>query len=431
MNLLFANDRPGTYPDSWYAASATPLDAFPPLKGDARADVCIIGAGYTGLSAALHLAQAGVDVAVVEAHRVGFGASGRNGGQVGTGFNNGQDWLENRLGDAKARALWDLAEDAKTTLRDLIRDHRIDADWRSGVAHCCRFDTEVAEAHAEAGMLAQRYGYEQIEPRDRTRMATLVGTDVYAGGTLDHGAGHIHPLRLALGLAKAAAAAGARIYENTPVISITPGAPNIVAGDHGRMTADHIILATNGYVGGLDAQVSARVMPINNYIVATEPLGEDAPLTKDIAANDTRFVVNYWRQTPDKRLLFGGGESYGYRFPRDIAAKVRPALAQVYPRLADVRIDHAWGGTLAITSHRLPHFARPAPSVYSAAGYSGHGVALAVMAGRVLAEVIGGNAARFDLLAGLPAMRFPGGGARAPLLALAMRWYSLRDRLGI
>ena len=394
--------------------------------------MCIVGAGYTGLSAALYLAQAGVDVAVVEAHRVGFGASGRNGGQVGSGFNKSQDWLRQRLGAGHARALWDLTEDAKATIRGLIDDHGIDADWRDGIAHCCRFDSEVADTQAAADMLSRDYGYDRITPLDSAQMAGLIGTDVYAGGTLDRGAGHIHPLRFALGLAKAAADAGVGIYENTLVTAVTPGTPNTVTTDQGRITADHVILATNGYIDGLDSQVASRVMAINNYIIATEPLGNAAPLAQDIAANDTRFVVNYWRQTPNKRLLFGGGESYGYRFPKDIAAKVRPALAQVYPQLADVRIDHGWGGTLAITSHRLPHFARPAPTILSAAGYSGQGVALAVMAGRIMAEALAGHTTRFDLLAGLPTLRFPGGtAARAPLLALAMRWYSLRDRLGI
>ncbi len=432
MNLLFANEQPGIFTDSWYAATSTPLPRFPALRGDTRADVCIIGAGYTGLSAALHLAQAGLDVVVVEAHGVGFGASGRNGGQVGSGFNKGQSWLERRLGPGPAQALWDLAEDAKSTLRGMIDDNGIDASWRDGVARCCRFDSEVREARDESEMLAQRYDYSQIEPLDRAQLAALIGTEAYAGGVLDRGAGHVHPLRLAFGLAQAAASVGAQIYESTLVTKLTPNRPNVVTTEQGRITAETVILATNGYIGDLDAKVSARVMPINNYIVATEPLGDAAPLAEDIAANDTRFVVNYWRQTPDKRLLFGGGESYGYRFPDDIAAKVRPALAQVYPQLAEVRIDHAWGGTLAITSHRLPHFARPSPTVLSAAGYSGHGVALSVMAGRVLAEAIRGTTTRFDLLAGLPTMRFPGGAAaRAPLLALAMRWYSLRDRLGI
>ncbi|MFA5538446.1 MAG: FAD-binding oxidoreductase, partial [Gemmobacter sp.] len=197
--------------------------------------------------------------------------------------------------------------------------------------------------------------------------------------------------------------------------------------------AGHVVLACNGYLGGLEPQVAARVMPINNFIIATEPLGGRATeiLSEPVAVADTRFVVNYWRLSEDGRLLFGGGESYGYRFP-DIVRTVRRPMLQVYPQLADARIDHAWGGTLAITMNRLPCFARPHPNVLSASGYSGHGVAMATMAGKVLAEAVAGRAGRFDLMAGLPAARFPGGGAlRWPLLVLAMTWYSLRDRLGV
>ena len=432
MNLLYANDRRGAYPDSWYAASAVPLAPFAPLDGDTRADVCIIGGGYTGLSAALHLAEAGADVLVVEAQRVGFGASGRNGGQAGSGQRQSQQWLERRVGMDAARALWDLAVDGKATLQDLITRHGIDAAYRPGVVHCSRTPAEWDDDQREVEHLSQHYGYRSVKNLDRTELAALIGTEAYTGGTLDLGAGHLHPLRLSLGLAQAAAKAGARIVEGTLVTDLTPGAPNLVRTATGTISADHVILAMNGYGGDLAPEVAAHVLPINNYIIATEPLGDRVPLAEDVAANDSRCVVNYWRMSEDGRLLFGGGESYGHRFPRDIAAKVRPALAQVYPQLADVPIDYAWGGTLAVTSHRLPHVARVTPTILSAAGYSGHGVILAVMAGRVLAEALRGLPDRMDTLEASPALRFPGGRhARAPLLALAMTWYALRDRLGI
>jgi gamma-glutamylputrescine oxidase len=429
MNLLHANDRPGTHAPSWYAATSVPAPDRRALAGDRRADVCIVGAGFTGLSAALHLARAGLQVVVLEAHRAGWGASGRNGGQVGSGQRLDQDWIEARLpGDA--RVLWDMAEAAKALVRGLGATMP-GVDWRPGIVHALRKTAEVAEARRYADRLARDYGYAQIEPLDRAALAALIGTDAYAGGEIDHGAGHIHPLNFALGLAAAAEAAGAVIHERSEVLTLDHGAPARLRTAQGTVTADHVILACNGYLGRLAPDVAARVMPINNFIVATEPLGDRAPLARPVAVADSRFVVNYWRQTPDGRLLFGGGESYGWRFP-DIVATVRKPMGRVYPQLADARIDHAWGGTLAITLSRLPCFLRVAPNVLSASGYSGHGVALATMAGKVLAEAVAGQAERFDLMASLPTPRFPGGAAtRWPLLVLAMTWYSMRDRLGL
>lgn len=433
MNLLFANDRAGEYPPSYYAATAAPLDRFAPLQGAVRADVCVIGAGYTGLSAALHLAQRGFRVVVLEAHRVGFGASGRNGGQVGSGQRLDQDELEQTVGREAARRLWDLAEEAKALVQSLITDHAMPCTFRPGVAHACRSDREVAATHAYADHLNRVYGYEQSEPLDRAGIRALIGSDAFAGGEIDRGAGHVHPLNLAIGLARAAVSAGAVIHEGSLVTGLAEGSPARVTTAQGQVTADHVILACNGYLGDLVPQVAARVMPINNFIVATEPLGDRARevLSEPVAVADSRFVVNYWRLSDDNRLLFGGGESYGYRFP-DIIRTVRKPMLEIYPQLADARIDHAWGGTLAITLSRLPCFLRVAPNVLSASGYSGHGVALATMAGKVLAEAVAGQAERFDLMASLPTPRFPGGAAtRWPFLVLAMTWYSMRDRLGL
>ncbi len=245
---------------------------------------------------------------------------------------------------------------------------------------------------------------------------------------------HLHPLRYALGLARAAMAAGVRIHEGTEAHHIEGGPKPVVQTAQGRITADHAILATNGYMQGLSRPVAARVMPINNFIAATEPLGDRAAevLTRDVAVSDSRFVVNYFRLSHDKRLLFGGGESYGYRFPADIAAKVRKPMLKVFPHLRDVRIDHAWGGTLAITVKRLPYLARIAPNVLSASGYSGHGVGTATHAGWLMAKAVAGESDGFDAFAALPATPFPGGATlQSPLLALAMSWYALRDRLGV
>ena len=432
MNLLHANDRPGQYPASYYAATAAPMDALPQMRGDRRADVCIVGGGYTGLSAALHLAERGHDVVLLEAHRVGFGASGRNGGQVGSGQRQDQTWLEKTVGRDEAHRLWDFAQDAKALVRGLIDRHAMPVTFHPGLAHACWTAAQARDAQAYAEKLQRDYGYDQIEALDRDAIRRLVGSDVYQGGDIDRGAGHLHPLNYAIGLAQAAQKAGAHLFERSEVHHIRPGAKPVVSTGQGKVTCDHLILAGNGYLGGLNREVASKVMPINNFILATEPLGARATeiLSEPVAVADSKFVVNYWRLSEDNRLLFGGGESYGYRFP-DIIKTVTKPMLEVYPQLRDVRIDHAWGGTLAITMNRMPCFARPAANTLSASGYSGHGVAIATMAGKVMAEAISGQAGQFDLMSRLPQPRFPGGVAlRSPLLALAMTWFSLRDRLG-
>ncbi|WP_320176508.1 FAD-binding oxidoreductase [Roseovarius pacificus] len=434
MNLLFANDRQGRYPPSWYAATANDLPAFAPLRGQEKADICIIGAGYTGLSAALHLAERGYDVVLLEAHRVGFGASGRNGGQLGSGQRMEQDGLEKLVGREDAAKLWDLAEDAKDLVKTLIAKHAIDCHLKPGIAHMCFTPREVEAEHAYADHLATRYGYTALEKLDRDAAQAICPSPRYVGGTLDMTAAHLHPLNYALGLARAARDAGVRIYENTLVAQLNKGQPAHVQADKGAVTADHVILACNGYLGGLDRKVAARVMPINNFIAATEPLGDNTArvLARDIAVADTKFVVNYFRLSHDNRLLFGGGESYGYRFPSDIGATVRKPMAEIFPHLRDVRFDYTWGGTLGITMKRMPYLARLGPNMLSASGYSGHGVGTATHAGRLMADAIGGQAEGFDTLSRVPAPRFPGGSAlRSPLLVLAMTWYAMRDRMGV
>ncbi|MDZ4085829.1 MAG: FAD-binding oxidoreductase [Tabrizicola sp.] len=433
MNLLHVNDRRGEYPASYYAATATPLDRFPILKGTTKADVCVVGGGYTGLSAALHLAQKGFDVVVLEAHRVGFGASGRNGGQVGSGQRQDQVWVEKTVGRENAHRLWDMAEEAKTLVKTLIRDHAMPVTFHPGIAHACRSEAEVRETHAYAEKLRRDYGYQHLESLDRSGIRRLIGSTEYVGGEIDRDAGHLHPLNYVIGLAQAAAKAGVRIHEQSEVHRVEPGQRPVVRTSSGHVDCATVVLAGNGYLGQLSPKVSAKVMPINNFIVATEPLGEAARdlLSEPVAVADTRFVVNYWRLSEDNRLLFGGGESYGYRFP-DIIRTVSKPMLQVYPQLAKTRIDYAWGGTLAITVNRMPCFTRPGQNILSASGYSGHGVAMATLAGKLMAEATAGQMERFDLMASLPQHRFPGGAAlRWPLLVTAMTWYAMRDRLGL
>lgn len=434
MNLLHANDRDGSYPPSFYAATADPLPPCPPLSGDTRADVCVVGGGYTGLSAALHLARRGFSVRVLEAQRIGFGASGRNGGQVGSGQRLDQDDLETLVGHDNARRLWHIGEAAKAGVAELIATHGIDCAYRPGIAHAFLHARELPQAHRLVDTLTRDYAYSRLEVLDRDGIATATGSRSFVGGVLDHGAGHLHPLRFALGIGRAAQSAGAILYERSEVTGIDHGAKPRVTTATGTVTADHLILACNGYLGGLAPSVAARVMPINNFIIATEPVDNIAPeiLPADIAVADSRFVVNYWRKDADGRLLFGGGESYGYRFPRDIAGLVRKPMLSIYPQLKDIAIPYAWGGTLAITRSRLPCFMRIAPNILSASGYSGHGVALATLAGEILADATAGTAERFDLMASIPTPAFPGAGnLRTPLLKLAMTWFALRDRLGV
>jgi gamma-glutamylputrescine oxidase len=432
-NFLYANDRRATYPSSWYAESVDETTRRARLDMPVSYDVCIIGAGFTGLSTALHLAQKGFTVIVLEAHRVGFGASGRNGGQMGSGLNYDQQKLEKAMGRDAAHQLWEMTQEAKSLTRSLIAQYAPESGYKPGVAEASFSQKDSDASHAKADYLAKHYGYTEIECLDKSAILNLIKSSRYSGGILDWGAGHLHPLRYALGLAKAAEVAGTIIYEDSAVEQVQDGTPSIVHTKHGQVKAGYVVHATNGYHGSLNHKQATRVLPINNYLAATAPLTDpQSVLTKNIAVADNRFVLNYYRLSHDNRLIFGGGESYGTKFPRDIFSKVRRPLTEIFPQLTDVELTHAWGGTLGITTTRLPMFARVGSHQLTASGYSGHGVAMAGFAGLVLAETIAGNASRFDLLSKLPGPAFPGGQAlRSPIMTLAMTWFSLRDRLGL
>ncbi|UCH74450.1 MAG: FAD-binding oxidoreductase [Rhodospirillales bacterium] len=431
--FLYRNGVPGSYPQSYYAATANAIEPFATLDGDAECDVCIVGGGFTGLSAALELAERGLAVLLLEAHRAGWGASGRNGGQAGSGQRRDQTWLERVVGRADAHRMWEIAQAAKALVRDRVARHAIDCDLKPGILHADHKPGFVAHSHAYAEKLRADYGYADIRAVDEAEMREMLGSPLYYGGWLDMGAAHLHPLNFALGLADAARTAGAHIFERSPAISVAGGDPAVVRTARGQVRARFVILACNGYLDGLSPQVAARVMPINNFVIATEPLGAKRArqiIRDDVAVADSKFVINYFRLSADRRLLFGGGETYSYDFPRDIKTFVRPYMLHVYPQLADARIDYGWGGTLGITLQRLPYFARLQANVLTACGYSGHGVALATLAGQILAEAVAGTMSRFDLMARLPVSPFPGGTMlRHPLLVLAMLWYGLRDRL--
>ena len=431
--MLFANDMQGEHAPSVYATTCdTPNYAT--LKDNITVDVCIVGAGYTGLSTALHCAQQGYSVAVIDAHRVGWGASGRNGGQLGSGFNMAQSEIEKRVGSARAKALWLVSENAKKTIHTLCTEHDIDIEYQPGIISACHRERYVNAAHQYSDTIAKQYQYEQFETLSKQQISQYIDSPAYYGGVLDHGAGHINPLKLAMGLGQIAHKLGVRIFEQSQVLSIDSNAngAKVVNTELGSVQAQHIVLACNGYASGLQKEVQQRVMPINNFIVATEPLGDGATalLPERHAVFDTRFVVNYYRITKDNRLVFGGGETYRYEFPSDIRAVVNKPLLKVFPQLKGIKYDFAWGGTLAITRSRLPYISKHDGFTYSAGGYSGHGVALAVESGKAIAEAIGGDATTFTTLADLPCPRFPGGGiVRSALLASAMTFYSLLDRV--
>lgn len=418
---------------SWYAATTNDDTRYPALAGDCEADVCVIGGGYTGLSAALHLAEAGFSVRLLESRRIGWGASGRNGGQLGSGQRKDQEDLEALVGPEHARALWNLAEAAKAAVRDRVIRHGIDCDLRPGVMTVAHKPAMTADLHNYADHLAKAYGYQQCETLGADEVQARLGSTRYHGGIVDMGAGHLHPLNYALGLARAAVAAGAVLHEGTPASGVSGGARPQVSTAAGNVRCRFVVVACNGYLERIVPRLMGAIMPINNFIAATVPLGEEgarALIRDDVAVTDTKFVVNYFRLSADRRLLFGGGETYSRRFPADIRAFVRRHMLNVFPQLADTPLDYGWGGTLAVTMNRMPSFGRIDGNLFYAQGFSGHGVALTTLAGALIAEAAAGTMDRFDVLASVPQPRFPGGALlRWPALVAGMLWYSLRDRL--
>ena len=420
--------------DSWYTATANLQLDFPALQGETCTDVCVIGAGYTGLSTALHLRQRGYSVTVLEANKVGWGASGRNGGHVGTGQRAGQDELEKLVGLDHAKVLWQLGLEAVDTVCQLIQEHQIDCELKQGNLHVASKAKECAGLQAEVEHLQRVYDYQQISYVDKSELSQMTSGAGFHAGLLDAGSRHLHPLNYALGLAAAAAGLGARIHEGSRVLSYSEGDKVRIRTDRGEVHAQYLVLACNGYLEKLEPRAAGRIMPINNYMLATEPLQEELArrlIRDDTSMTDSLFVVNYWKLSADNRLLFGGGETYSRRFPADIKNFVRKCMLRIYPELTETRIDYGWGGTLAITMNRMPDFGRLSPRVMYAHGYSGHGVPIATLAGKLLAEVISGTAERFDVMAGVPSPQFPGGTLlRWPGLVAGMLFFSLRDKLG-
>ena len=420
------------YPESYYVATAKGMVERPALDTDIAADVCVIGAGFTGLSAALNLAEQGMDVVLLEAERIGFGASGRCGGMIGSGQRKDVLEIEAAFGVERSQQLWTFAEQAKQEVRDRVAKHDIPCDLQDGQLLGVHKRGYLGWAQELADVLTERYAYPFCRALSAEETREYVATDDFLAGLYDPEAMTLHPLNYTLGVANAASDAGVRIFENSRVMSYSRTDPALVRTANGSVKASHIVLACNGYLGDLEPRSAGKIMPINNFMVATEPLGEERALeliNGRFGIHDTRFVVNYFRLSDDYRLLYGGGENYRPGFPRDFAKFVRPYMTRMFPQLKDVKIDYAWGGTLAVTVNRLPHVRRLEPNVWFGQGYSGHGISTATFAGKVIAEAIVGVAGRFDALASLPTYTFPGGTLlRYPGMVLGMLYFGMKDR---
>ena len=417
--------------NSYYQATANRSVSGPELQGEVVADVCVIGAGYTGLSAALELAQAGYKVVVLEAETIGWGASGRNGGQICTGFSSGQAKIISQLGKADAKRAFDISEEAKRLIVDRIEKYKIECDLQWGYMHCIPKPHQFADLKAWAEEY-EELGYGGNTLLSKAELEAKLGTTIYHGALRESGAGHFHPLNYCLGLADAALKAGAVIHENSAVIEVDTGPMPWARTPKGKVLAKFMIIGGNAYLGKVVKPLYGRVMPVASYIIATEPLGENrakALIADNEAVANTNFIVDYYRRSKDHRMLFGGRASYSGVTPPALGEYMRPRMTAVFPQLKDVKIDYAWGGNIAITSNRIPDCGRLSPTVYYAHGYSGQGVALANMYGKLMAECVMGVAERFDLLARVKHLPFPGGALRTPLLVAAMMYYRVKDAL--
>ncbi len=425
--------NPDTHVDSYYAASQRGAVDFPALCEEIATDVCIIGGGYSGLSAALELAVRGFEVTLLEANRVGWGASGRNGGQIVSGFSTGLDKIAHWVGMADTKRLWALAEEAKELLRRRVADYHIDCDLKRGYLFAAVKDRQLEELRSERDFCATELGYHQYHLLDRSQTRDEVDTNIYCGGLLDNGGGHLHPLNYALGLARTAAELGVSIYEQSCAIRIRQQPKPTVETDRGTVRAKYLVLCGNAYLGELVPDLRRKIMPVGTYMIATEPLTADVAarlIPNDIAVADVNFVLDYYRLSADRRMLFGGKVSYTTMPPPGLEKAMQRSMLRVFPQMGDVQIEYVWGGNVAITAERTPHIGRLKDDVYFAQGFSGHGVALTGIAGKVIAEAVAGTADRMDLFERLPHRSFVGGRfMRMPLLGLAMLYFRLRDLL--
>jgi gamma-glutamylputrescine oxidase len=419
--------------DSWYEATARRDAPLPALAGDIDADVCVVGAGLSGCSTALHLAQRGFKVVVLEADRIGYGASGRSGGQIIPGWAGGMDKIAAQLGKDDAKRIWDFSIEGIDLTRELIERNRIDCDLAWGHMHVALKPRQREELLAMQREQEGDFGYRKLRFMEREETATWIASQRYVAGLLDSGAGHLHPLRYTIGVGKAAIAAGARIHDHSAVTDIAYGPTATVKTAKGSVRAKFVALCANVAHVELSDRLARKLIGVASYIVATRPLGEQrasALLRDNIAVADLNWIIDYYRRSADHRLLFGGRVSYSGIDPLGTARATRQRMVKVFPQLADVEIEYAWGGMIDITMSRLPNFGRLEPNVYYLQGYSGHGMVATTIAGKIAAEAIAGQAERFDVFARLKHHDFPGGNLfRRPTLVMAMTWFRLRDLL--
>ena len=424
--------QPEEHVRSYYAATRRQPTDFPVLEGEQRADVAVVGGGFTGVSAALELAERGYDVALVEANRIGWGASGRNGGQLIDGFVD-VDKIEKRLGREARRVAWELGLECRELVLRRIERYGIDCDLKFGFVDLALNERDVGHFRDEIERKKQ-LGYPHeltLVPQERIR--SVVGTDRYIGGLINPGNGHLHPLNLCIGEAFAAAGLGARIFERSPVVRVRHGTQPRVETANGTLSADKIVLAGNAYLGRAEPKLFGAVIPAGSYIIATEPLGDALAselLPGDMAACDQRVGLDYFRLSADRRLLFGGLCNYSGRDPKDITASLRPSMLRVFPQLEQARIEFEWGGYIAISINRIPQLGRIEGNTYYAQGYSGHGLAPSHLAGKLMADAIGGDLEKFDVFQRIRHLKLPGGKWFAnPALALGMLYYRLKEIL--
>lgn len=417
---------------SYYAASATPVPERPALAGTVECDVCVVGAGIAGCSAAWHLAERGYSVVLLEQNRVGWGASGRSGAQALFGVAAGQAKLERLIGAGDARVVWDVTVEGLTLMRELIARHQIDCDWVHGHLQTAIKPRHDGELRAELDVLHSKYAYDSVRYVTREEVRTLVATQRYISGLYDTNSGHLHSLNYTLGLAAAAERHGTRIFEDTRALTIDQQRTRVRTA-HGEVHARHIVLCGNVYLGSTAPSLTSKIMAVGTYIVATEPLGAErarALIANNAAVSDSNWVLDYFRRSADHRLLFGGRVNYSGLSSFDGPGVTRRRMVGVFPQLSDVKIDYAWGGDVDITLNRAPHFGRLSPNVYFLQGFSGHGITLTGIAGKLVADAIAGTAERFDVFAKIPHGTFPGGATlRRPALVLAMMYYRLKDLL--
>ncbi|MFS2200623.1 NAD(P)/FAD-dependent oxidoreductase [Pseudomonas sp. Pseusp3] len=421
--------------DSYYAATRNFTGDFPVLEGAVDCDVCVIGAGYTGLSSALFLAEAGYSVTVLEAAKVGFGASGRNGGQLVNSYSRDVDVIEERYGDKTAEILGSMIFEGADIIRQRIQHYDIQCDYRPGGIFAA-MNKKQLKGLAEQKKSWERYGNKNLKMLDAADIKREIGSDAYVGGLLDMQGGHIHPLNLALGEASAIIGLGGKIYEQSAAVEINYGEPITVRTAKGLVRAKYLLIAGNAYLPqGLDNRVTSKSMPCGSQIVVTEPLSEKQArslIKNNYCVEDCNYLLDYYRLTADNRLLYGGGVVYGAREPDDIEQLIRPKILKTFPQLKDVKIDYRWTGNFLLTMSRMPQFGRIEKNAYYMQGYSGHGVTCSHLAGKLISEMIRGDAERFDAFASLPHMPMIGGRTfSAPLTALGAVYYSLRDRFGI